>query len=182
MIKRLSISAFALAFVCLIVSPVQSQILSLWGDEAMTTCQVSTTAPYTPFNVYVFLEPGAEGAFAGEYKLVAPAGHFSTGQVVNPVISGATIGVWYGAPGISAPFTSCQADLFWVVNMTMMSPNTTPGHYILEPHDSTQFLGVAICPDPRPLVDAHVYNYFYFNDSWGATEESSWGAIKALSQ
>lgn len=142
---------------------------------------VHSPGPYSPFNVYVFLETGADGAFAVEYKLTVPAGHFSTVQVVNPVVSGATIGVWYGSPGISAPFTSCQSDLFWVVNLTMMSPDTNPGHYAAVLNDDSQFMGVAICPDPRPLRDASLMNWFMFNDTCApATEESSWGAFKSL--
>jgi hypothetical protein len=171
-----------IAAIALFAVPASAQMLSLWADEGMTSCEVSVAGPYTPFQVYVFLEPGPDGAFAVEYKLTTPAGHFSpAGNVINPVVSGATIGVWYGAPGISAPFTSCQSDLFWVIMLNMMSPNVDPGYYMFEPNDDSNFMGVAICPDPRPLADATAYNYFGFNDGCVVgTEESSWGAIKNM--
>lgn len=164
-----------------------SQMLSLWGDEAMTACDVQTNAPYQMFDVYVFLEPGVEGAFAVEYKLTTLAGHFSPRSVINPVVSDATIGSWINGNGISAPFTSCQADLLWVINLGMMGPDTVPGYYMLGPNDITGFMGVAICTGNRPLVDASAYNHFAFNDGCMAccgppiaVEETSWGTIKEM--
>ncbi len=163
-----------------ISAPAAAQQLSLWADEAQTQCSVQGM-PYTPFNVYVFLEPGVEGAFAVEYKMEILPGHFSVGQVINPVVAAATIGVWTGSPGISAPFVSCQASSFWVVNLSMMSPNVDPGHYNLTLNQDSGFMGVAICAGARPLVDAIALNQFGFNaDCVVGTEESSWGAIKSL--
>ncbi len=164
-----------------ISAPAAAQQLSLWADEAQTQCMVTTAAGYQPFNLFVFLEPGVEGAFAVEYKMEILPGHFSTVQTPNPVVSGATIGVWFNSPGISAPFISCQVAPFWVVNLTMMAPDVTPGHYNLTLNDDSNFMGVAICPDPRPLADAIALNQFGFNaDCVVGTEESSWGAIKSL--
>ncbi len=170
-----------IAAIALFAVPASANVLSLWADDAMTSCEVTTAAGYQPFNVFVFLEPGVEGAFAVEYKLEILPGHFSTVQTPNPVVSGATIGVWFGSPGISAPFTSCQADLFWVVNLTMMAPDVAPGHYMLTANESSGAMQVAICADPRPLIEATAYNHFGFNDGCVVgTEESSWGAIKNL--
>ena len=181
MFKRFLIICVALSVVCLVAFPVHAQVFSLWGDEAMTTIDVFVTGPFQQFSVYVFLHPDEDGAFAAEYKLSIPAGHFAIVETPNQVVSQATLGVWYGAPGISAPFIRCQTELFWIVNLTMMSPDTVPGFYILELNDDSQFLGVAICPYPRLLRDGYIYNYFCFNTScWPATEESSWGAVKSM--
>jgi hypothetical protein len=170
-----------IAAIALFAVPASANVLSLWADEAMTSCEVTTMAPYTPFNVFVFLEPGVEGAFAVEYMLVVLPGHFSTAQAISPVVSAATIGVWIGSPGISAPFVSCQADLLWVVNLTMMAPDIAPGHYMIVANESAGAMQVAICADPRPLLEATAYNYLGFNDGCVVgTEESSWGAIKNL--
>lgn len=172
-----------IAAIALFAAPVSAaSVLSVWADDGMTACETYTAAPYQPFNVYVFLEPGADGAFAVEYKLIAPVGHFATVQTPSPVVSEATIGVWFGSPGISAPFTACQVNTFWVVNLTMMSPNTDPGFYTLELNDNSLFLGVATCEEPlRPMIDGTAYNFFGFNDACVVgTEESSWGAIKSM--
>ncbi len=169
-----------IAAIALFAAPASAQMFSLWGEEAMQTCDVQT-GPYTAFTIYVFLEPGPEGAFAAEYKLTGPAGHFSTLNEKAAFISAATIGVPFGAPGMAAPFLSCQADLVWIWQVTCMGPNPDPGLYILEANDDSGNLGIAICPGDRPLRDARLYNYFGFNESCVfGTEESSWGAIKSM--
>jgi hypothetical protein len=156
-------------------------VLSIWADDAMTSCEVATQGPYQAFSLYVFLEPGADGAFAVEYKLAYPAGHIASVTTPAPFVAAATIGSWLGSPGISAPFTACQTDMVWVVSFTLLSPDTNPGFYMIEPNETTGVLGVAICPGDRPIVDATVYNYFGFNDGCVVgTEESSWGAIKSM--
>lgn len=167
---------------CLLALPVHAQMFSLWGDEIMSICEVHTTSPYQPFDIYVFLEPSTDGAFAAEYKMIAPPGHFATVITPNPVVSQATIGVWFGVPGISVPFVTCQTELFWIVRLTMMSPDMVPDFYLLGLNDDSQFMGVATCEEPmRPMVDGYLYNYFCFNQSClPATEESSWGAIKDM--
>ena len=101
-----------IAAIALLAAPASANVLSIWADEAMSDCDVTTDGPYQAFNLYVFLEPGVDGAFAVEYKLTTPPGHFATVQEPNPVVSEATIGVWFGPPGISAPFTTCQTELF----------------------------------------------------------------------
>jgi hypothetical protein len=169
-----------IAAIALFAAPASAQVYSLWADEAMTSCAV-TTNPYTPFTIFVFLDPGPDGAFAAEYKLVGPAGHFSTANEKAAFVSGATIGVPFGAPGMAAPFLSCQSDLVWVWNVTCMGPTPDPGYYLLEPNDDSGNLGIAICPGDRPLADATLYNHFGYNDGClVGTEESSWGAIKSL--
>ncbi len=160
---------FIVVLLCVLLTavapwPARTQMLSLWADDAMCGCDFFSTSPYQPFNVYVFLDPDTEGAFSVEYKLKTLPGHFSTARVLSPVVSGATIGTWLGSPGISAPFTSCQTETFWVVNLTMMAPDLNPGYYMLAPNDDSDFMGVTICPDPRPMVAATVYNVFGYND------------------
>jgi hypothetical protein len=171
-----------IAVIALMAAPATAQKLSIWADADQQACDVMGVGAYSPFHVFVFLEPGPDGAFAVEYKLATPVGHFSPGgNVIAPFVSGATIGVWYGSPGISAPFTSCQSDLVWVVDLTMMSPNADLGYYTLELNESSSFMGVAICPGTRPLLDATAYNHFGFNtECVVGTEDASWGAIKSM--
>ncbi len=173
--------AIIIALAMLVLSaPAMAQQYSLWGDEAMTSCDVQS-GPYSPFTIYVFLDPGPQGAFAAEYKLTGPAGHFSTANVKAPFISAATIGVPFGAPGMAAPFLMCQSELIWIWQVTCMGPNTDPGLYMLSPNDDSGNLGIAICPGDRPLADATLLNYFGFNEACVVgTEESSWGAIKSM--
>ncbi len=61
----------------------------------------------------------------------------------------------------------------------MVATTLDPGHYELLPHVHTQFLGIAICPDPHPLAEAYVHHRINYN-SPTANEESSGGAIKDM--
>jgi len=172
-----------IAAIALMAAPATAQKFSLWTDVNQSGCDVMGVGSYTPFHVVVFLEPGLDGAFAAEYKLTTPVGHFSPGgNIIAPFVSGATIGNWYGSPGISVPFVSCQSDLVWIVDLNMMAPvPPDPGYYVLELNESSNFLGVAICPGDRPLIDGTVYNHFGFNtECVVGTEDSSWGAIKSM--
>jgi len=170
-----------IAAIALFAAPASAQMFSLWADEGMTSCEFHSAAPYQAFTIDVCLDPGPEGAFAAEYKLIGPEGHFSNGSVKAPFVSAATIGVPFGAPGMAAPFLTCQADLVWIYQVTCMGPDTVPGFYVLVPNDDSGNLGIAICPGDRPLRDATLYNHFGYNDGCVVgTEESSWGAIKSM--
>jgi hypothetical protein len=167
--REIAIGLLVLCAALLCAQPSEAQMFSLWSDENMTCCDVFPTGPYQPFHVFVFLDPGPDGAFAAEYKLETITGHFSPGgSVIAPFVSSATIGVWYGSPGISAPFTSCQTELVWIIDLVMMAPNVDPGYYTIELNESSNFCGVAICPGSRPLADAGVYNVFGYNTSCSA--------------
>lgn len=184
MIRCRLILSVSVLLIGLAASSACAQMLSLFADESQTSYEIGLIDPYvpnTPFNVYVFLEPGPDGAYAVEYKLTIPPSHIMSSLEISPVVAAHTIGVWYGSPGISAPFLSCQNDLFWVCRLTMTSPDTVPGYYSIWKNDDSDFMGIAICSNPRPLVDALVYNNLCFIMSCcGATEESSWGAIKGM--
>ena len=167
---------------------------SLWADISVTSCEVLPGYPYVPFNVYVFLEPPADGVISAEFRLAIPTGHFSSLIVPSPVVSDSTTGVWYGIPGIEVEFTNCQTDdWLLIVEYLMVSRNTTPAGYWLYPHKDTQFMGITTCTDPSQRISATLYTCLTFNDScWNcedyyidptdptATNETTWGAIKAL--
>jgi len=165
-------------------------LFSLWADEQMTTCEVSTVGPYSPFNVYMFIEPPDEGVISAEFRMAFPEEHFSTSFYHSPVVSDSSSGDWFGSPGIKVDFISCQTDLFWIACYTMMSPNTTPAGYWIYPHGETQFLGFETCSDPGVRVNARLYTCVTLNDScWNcgdyyvdptAVSHSSWGAIKSM--
>lgn len=161
----------------------QPHVLSLWGSEEMFACDVLHEEPNIPFDVYVFIDPGPDGVYAVEYKLEILPGHYSTQMTIAPIVSGATVGSWIGSPGISAPFNSCQTELTWIVNLTMVAPDIEPGFYTFGPNDHTGAVRVGTCADNRPFEPAEAYNVFGYNEScmwYHANETSSWGAIKSL--
>jgi hypothetical protein len=169
----------AAALICAVAAPAQGQYFSLWADEGKTTSEFWTSSPYQVFTIYVFLDPGSDGAFGAEYKMIGPAGHFSTGSTAAPFISDAIMGTPYGAPGISAGFMSCQDDTVWLFAVNCMASSVDPGEYEILANDKSSFRGIATCVEPdRPLAEAKVYNSFCYNKTDGSTEDSTWGAIK----
>ena len=186
------LSTSIVTILCSFAPASHSQKFSLWGDESATTCEITDQAPYSPFSIYIFLDPSDDGVLGAEFKMAIPESHFSTMMFQNPVVSDSTTGVWYGPPGISMEFTSCQTDLFWIAHFVMMAQNTTPAGYWLYPHDDTQLMGVRICAGDRPWVAAGCYPCFTFNDSClncmdhyvdpTAVTETTWGTIKAMNK
>ena len=174
--KRVLMTA---VLVCVLSLPAQGQYFSLWADEGKTTSEYWTSSPYQTFTIYVFLDPGSDGAFGAEYKMVGPSGHFSTGNTAAPFISAAIIGDPYGAPGVSAGFTSCQDGTVWLFAVSCMASSVDPGVYTISENDVSSFCGIATCIEPdRPLAEATPYNSFCYNTTDESQQESSWGAIK----
>jgi len=169
-LKKLIIPVLVLVL-CSIPATTHSQRFSLWGDEYWVDWCVETDADSaTYFSFYVYLEPGVDGAFAAEYKIPSIDEEFTKyiciGYEANPVVSAATIGNPYGAPGISAPFTSCQTDELWIYKINMVALFVKEKKYItIEPHDYSDFMGIATCQEPlRPMKDAYLWNNFRINN------------------
>jgi hypothetical protein len=172
------IIATAAVILCIAV-PSQGQQFSLWADEGKSTSEFWTSSAYQPFTIYVFLEPGSDGARGVEYKMTVPSGHFLVESSTAPFVSEAMLGTPFGPPGVSAVFGTCQRSITWVFSLTCMASNTEPGIYSLEPHDETYFFGVVTCIEPgRPKAEGRLLNRFCYNRSDGQLEEASWGVIK----
>ena len=182
MSKRRLVISVSILLICLFASPVRSQYyesyMSLYADEERTSYQVFTSGPGQLVDFYVFLHPGSDGAFGVEYKLIGPEGHFLISYIANPFVS-LHFGSPFDYPGVSVAFIKCRTEILWVFHVTIFASTVDPGFYDIVPHDYYEFLGVAICPDPRPLRDAYVLNRLRFNQPV-ATEETSWGAIKGI--
>jgi hypothetical protein len=162
-----------------VAAPAHGQFYSLWADESRTTAEFWTTSPYQTFTIYVFLDPGSDGAFGAEYKMAGPPGHFSTGSSMAPFVSDAVIGQPYGSPGVSVGFTSCQNDTVWLFAVSCMASNVDPGVYTIEENDNSRICGVVTCIEPgRPIVEGKIFNSFCYNTDDGSHEDATWGAIK----
>jgi len=169
-----------IAAIALFAVPASAQMFSVWSDAEMTTCE-NFGAAYTMFPVYLILEPGADGAFAAEYRLSVPASLIV--QVTTPAADiSVAMGDATNGNGISIGFLNCRVDTEWVYSFTMFPISVDPGFIMVEPNTSTGKLIVATCEEPlRPELAASVYNYFGWHDTCLiGTQESSWGAIKSL--
>ncbi len=168
-----------IAVVALLSGSVSAQVFSVWGEEARQTCDYFTEAPYTNFEVWLFLDPGAEGAAAAEYMFTFPAGVISTQETKSPNIN-LNMGSSYNA-GNSVNFEACETGITWLYHWACLNTAVDPGYFTVVPHDQYGTLIITTCEEGYPIVDASVHNYFGFNASCQVgTEESSWGAIKSM--
>jgi hypothetical protein len=170
-----------IAAIALFAVPASAQVLSIWADEGMTSCEHAGPA-FAGFDVYLVLEPGTLGAFAAEYQLVIPANllvQFTYPSDAISIVKDNPI----GPPGVSVGFDVCQNQTFVLYHFYMVPLSDVPGHIQVIANGDTGKLIVAACipDDIRPEVPCAVYNYFGFNDGCiVGTQESSWGAIKSM--
>jgi hypothetical protein len=169
----------AAILICAFAMPANGQYFSLWADEGRTTSEYWTESPFQAFTIYVFLDPGTDGAYGAEYKLTGPSGHFATGSRAAPFVTASILGNPYGAPGVSVGFSSCQSETVWLFSVDCMTASLDPGLYTIEENDVSSFRGIATCVEPyRPLVEAVAYNSFCYNTTDNTSRDTSWGAIK----
>jgi hypothetical protein len=171
----LTITAIALFAV-----PASAQVLSIWADTEMTTCE-HFGAPYAAFQVYLMLEPGVDGVFAAEYMLVIPSNLLVQVQTPSTAISIVKDNP-IGPPGVSVGFLTCQTEPLVVYQFQMFPLDALESYIQIVPNGDTGKLIIANCEEPlRPEMPCAVYNYFGYNGPcMVGTEESSWGAIKSM--
>lgn len=162
-LKKLIIPVL-LIILCSFPTVVQSQVLSLWTDESMSSCQVYVDQ-YETYTFYVFLEPPpVDGAFAVEYMIQLPDSHICVESEPAPFAATYYVGSPVASPGISLPFRSCQNSTVWIFKHTVFLYGERDRNVLqIEKNEDSDFLGVAICNGNRPLIDATVYNHFGVN-------------------
>jgi hypothetical protein len=161
-------AAIAACLLSILWSPLAAQTpqFSLWADEERSSCLVDA-GDWEPYDFYLFLNPGPDGAFAAEYKIVGVEGHICIDSTPNAFVSSGVLGTPYGPPGVSAPFMTCQTGTVWIYRYTVLAvPPTMSGYVMVDAHDDSGFCGIAICPGNRPLVEAVIYNYLDVNGYW----------------
>lgn len=169
-----------IAAIALFAVPASAQMLSIWGDVEMTTCEYYGDA-YVPFQIYLILEPGPDGVFAAEYMLVLPSNLMVQVQTPSPAISIVKDNP-IGPPGVSVGFLTCQMEPLVVYQFQMFPTSADPSHIQIVENADTGKLIIANCEEPlRPEMPCAVFDYFGFNAGCiVGTEESSWGAIKSM--
>lgn len=126
--------------------------LGLWADSTMTSCEVTSVAPFTPFMIYVFCEPPAGGMNCAEFGLDLPYGWIAGGMGINP---DANISLGTLPEGVSVCFNGCWTDPVWVASLLVLSSNITPAYASIARHATTGEYQIASCPP-----DVHVEPVF----------------------
>jgi len=177
---------FALLLLISILSCSSSsaQIIGLWQSEIGSSDYCISN--HAAFDVYVFLEPDSNGAMAVEYKLILPDSNLFVAQAIQYnefVRTDIIIGDPFSS--IAMAFSSCQLSTVWVQKISFTNVTEPPvlgGEIRLSyPDWSWKTINVAICEDPRPLVEYFFTQPLYYTecDDVG-NDECTWSAIKSL--
>lgn len=177
-----------IAAIALLAGPASAQVLSVWADEGMTTCEQFNIFPYMEVPVYMFLEPGPWGATAVEYMMTTPEpGEYFFGGLPEEFPEwNATLGGYIDGP-CAVTFT-CQNSTFWFVKLPLMMKATATvqeGYLSIVDNPDVLTIQIADCDDAggRPKHPCAAFNWFGWNTDclyMDANDEASWGAIKNM--
>lgn len=157
--------------------------MGLYADLGHTVQEAIVAAPFTPFDVYVFILPSDNGVTAAEFKtdLTGAAAVLALAPVTNLDIITISDGSPFGAPGVKVT-CFCEMDWFWTHKLPFYMTGLEPGFIEIFPHDLivTQ-AQVAGCDGVATIETLFPINKFGLNQDGVVPDESStWGAIKSL--
>ncbi len=147
-------------------------------------CCVPTTAGI--FYMYIWVLPGPDGTFGGEFAVNYAANLFPGTVYTNINIVSVTYGSLAG--GMAYGTTVCQTNWHWIFSQQMMKTdnNLTVCDIVPHPGNPDGEVTLVTCIEPeRPEVEGIVITRLWINEDdcepWCVdNEESSWGAIKNL--
>lgn len=142
-------------------------------------CKVINPGGFFPFEMWVLYQPGVKGIICSELMACYPSNVIQSTVIWNdPIIS-----VMLGSlpTGLSICYISCQWDWTWICHQMCYLTDTVPGFIEVCQHPDVGVYQFANC-DPgyktEPIV---ILNHLALNQPCVvATEDASWGAIKAL--
>ena len=172
-----------LAVAVLKVSPANAgpvAYIGLYTDSNHSVYVRYIPVPYVQYTTWVWILPGDNGMMCAEFKLVQPAWNLCIGTTVNPAYSVA-VGAPYDAGGVSICFGSCQTSWTWLYQLGQLPTvaNIIDCIYIVD-HPAAGACQVAECTPGYPIAPLFKLNYLYLNETPGANEDASWGAIKGI--
>ncbi len=115
-----------------------------------------------------------------EYRIELSPNLTLNNIITNPLIN-TEIGSPFEFPGVSVCSGGCPQTWFWTHQFIVTVENWDRGHAWLRNYNDEQ--GYAqVCGQPDQEVPIYMYweQEFFFINWTGATDESSWGAIKQL--
>jgi hypothetical protein len=153
--------------------------IGMYADEAHSQCSLYP-APFNPVTLWVWVQPGEDGMNCVEYEIVVPANVIDAATIVNP-LAGYHIGDAIVPPGATVCFPACQTDWIWIHQVLCLVTDANPSIVALEPHDDYGIMRTETCVDFGTYQEMTKINDMFINQECClSSEESSWGAIKAI--
>jgi hypothetical protein len=150
------------------------------AGEDHDACGVSgIVAPYTPYEMWIWILPGDEGLKGFDFKLDL-AGDIVTVNTDNPDLS-VTINSPQSVDGWVGTFSGCFYDWVWLTKLNILAASVTPHYVTIIDNPTTGAVEATDCTPGYPIRDLIVLNQYGVNqDCLTDSEDSSWGAVKAL--
>jgi len=148
-----------------IIAAQSDGLIGMWADSEHCHSWIDPSPPYTTFNLWIFVLPGADGVEGLEFKMDLPANVILSGYELNPIF-GITIDPitpWI-APGASWDFGPCQTDWFWTHRITLLTTDVLPSHITIVPHENSGLIASITCEDVQIEMDNY---HFCVNEYCG---------------
>lgn len=135
------------------------------------------------FDVYIWMAPDTAGVVCAEYQFVLPVNMVTLSVQINPAVDSAE-GTYEGPPGLKVCFHECQRDPVWVTKIECTFSTRYCSNFQIIAHEVGGDVRVSSCADPDSFKGAYYSEWGYMGPDCPcpANEETSWGAIKALSR
>ena len=144
----LSILISIIPFAVLAQAPEIGRI-AIYADSFRTTSEVDVPEPFTPFDIYIFCQPGENGMNCAEFALES-----STSSMVissNEWHPGLSVVLGDLASGVSACFLECQTDWVCINRVTMLNTIAGPASIEIVRHPFVGYYQFANCLENRPI-------------------------------
>lgn len=149
--------------------------------DAGHSVRTLSPAAFTPFDVWIWILPGAAGVQAAEFGATFPGTVITTNTVVNPLI---TVALGSLTAGTSVAYGACNTDWVYTHHLTCMSLAAgVPSRIDLvgDMSVSPPIFAIATCEPGYPYGPVIYFTPLYlYQDGPVATKDASWGAIKSL--
>lgn len=140
--------------------------IGLYNDVNRCYPYAEIAAPFTPFKVWVFIQPGSGGSECSEFRLELPYNVIVTNVTLNPAFGLPIDPVTpHMPPGVSICYPDCQTDWFWFCNLDMIAIDVVPSDIYIEPYDLSGKVASTDCSAVKE--DMTVINYFGINHYTG---------------
>jgi hypothetical protein len=186
-VRRMKRMVLILAGLVLIASPCFAQTdtsyVGLFTDDAHTTWTVSAAGGFTPFTLYMYFLPGANGLIAAEFRLVVPSNVLaSTITYKDPDIT-VELGTLTGGIAVAIDPDHCKPAGAWFKLYAVSCFLTTVDPSLVEigPNPAANAYQIATCELGYPFGPLKRYTNICCNQDCSiATRRTTWGAIKEL--
>lgn len=137
--------------------------IALYADSLRTTSEVHQSAPYIPFDVYIFLQPSENGMYCAEFALDSS----TESMVIASQVWHENISVSLGdlATGLSTCFLDCQTDWICLVKLSMINTITDPATLDIIRHPGVGYYQFANCLGDIEIEPVFVGPQFCYNQT-----------------